>query len=53
MDKAKIVKTCLSIGGTLLMGVATFINNKVADDKMKETVAKYVDEALKNQAKGS
>ena len=53
MDKAKVIKTCLSIGGTVLMGVATLINNKVADDKMKETVAKEVQKALTNQAKES
>lgn len=53
MDKAKVLKACLSIGGTLLMGVATLINNKVADDKMKETVAKEVAKALESQAKES
>lgn len=53
MDKAKVIKTCLSIGGTLLMGVATLINNKVADDKMKETVAEEVKKALADQVKES
>lgn len=53
MDKAKLFKVGLSIAGTALMGVATLINNKVADDKMKEIVAKEVAEALKNQVKES
>lgn len=53
MDKAKVLKTALSIGGTVLMGVATLIQNKVADDKLKETVAEKVAEALANQAKES
>ncbi len=53
MDKAKLLKTALSVGGTLLMGVATLINNKVADNKMEEAVAKKVAEAIANQAKES
>lgn len=53
MDKGKIFKTCLSVGGMVLMGVATLINNKVADDKMKETVAEEVAKALSTQVKES
>lgn len=49
----KLVKTLLSVGGTVLMGVATMINNKVADDKMKETITAEVKKALENQAKES
>lgn len=49
----KLAKTLLSVGGTLLMGVATVINNKVADDKMKETIKAEVEKALENQVKES
>lgn len=49
MNKAKVLKTFLSFGGTLLMGIATLINNKVADDKMKEAVRETVAEEIKKQ----
>ena len=49
----KLAKTLLGISGTLLMGVATLINNKVADDKMKETIAAEVKKTLENQVKES
>ena len=53
MDKAKAIKTGLKIGALALAGVVTILNNKMSNDEMKETVAKQVAEALKNQAKES
>lgn len=53
MDKAKAIKTGLKIGALALAGIVTILNNKMSNDEMKETVAKEVAEALKNQAKGS
>ena len=53
MDKAKAIKTGLKLGALALAGVVTILNNKMSSDEMKETVAKEVSEALKNQAKGS
>ena len=53
MDKAKVIKTGLKLGALALAGVVTILNNKMSSDEMKETVAKEVSEALKNQAKGS
>ena len=49
----KVVKTLLSVGGLLLSGAATLINNKVAEDKMQETITKEVAKALADQAKES
>lgn len=48
-----VVKTCLKIGALIMAGGATLINDKLANDNMKETVVKTVDEALKDQVKGS
>lgn len=53
MDKAKVFKTILGAAGTVLSVGAMLINNKVSDDKMKETVANEVKKALENQAKES
>lgn len=49
MDKAKVFKTLLGVAGTVLTLGATLINNKVSDDKMKDTVAAEVKKALENQ----
>lgn len=53
MDKAKAIKTGLKLGALALAGVVTILNNKMSSDDMKETVAKEVEKALKNQAKES
>ena len=53
MDKAKIIKTGLKLGALALAGVVTILNSKLSSDEMKETVAKEVEEALKNKAKES
>lgn len=53
MDKAKLLKTGLKVGAIVLAGVVTVLNNKVADEEMKATVAKKVEEALANQVKES
>lgn len=53
MDKAKVGKyLMLGLGAALTLG-ANLINAKNQDDKMKETIAEKVAEALENQAKGS
>ena len=53
MDKAKIIKTGLKLGALALAGLVTVLNSKLSSDEMKETVAKEVEEALKNKAKES
>ena len=53
MDKAKAIKTGLKLGALVLAGVVTILNNKMADNEMKETVAKTVAEELAKQAKES
>lgn len=53
MDKAKVIKTGLKVGALALAGVVTILNNKMAGDEMKETVAKEVEKALANQVKES
>lgn len=53
MDKAKIAKVALSVLGVGLTFAATFVNDKVKDAKLEETVAKKVAEALTEQTKES
>lgn len=53
MDKTKLLKMGLKVGALVFAGVATVMNNKMADDEMKATVEKKVAEALANQAKES
>lgn len=53
MDKAKVGKyLMLALGAALTLG-SSLVNAKNQDDKMKETIAKQVEEALANQAKES
>lgn len=53
MDKQKATKyLMLGLGAALTLG-ANLINAKNQDDKMKETIAEKVAEALKNQTKES
>ena len=53
MDKAKVGKyLMLGLGAALTLG-ANLVNSKNQDDKMKETIAEKVAEALENQAKES
>lgn len=53
MDKKQIGKyLMLALGAALTLG-SSLVNAKNQDDKMKETVAEQVAEALKNQAKES
>jgi hypothetical protein len=42
----------MGVGAALTLG-SSIVNAKNQDDKMKETIAKEVAEALKNQAKES
>ena len=51
--KTKLLKMGLKVGALVFAGVATVMNNKMADDEMKATVEKKVAEALANQAKES
>lgn len=53
MDKAKIAKLALSALGIGLTLASTFVNDKVKDAKLEDTVAKKVAEALNNQTKES
>lgn len=53
MDKAKVLKIAMSVGAGLLTVGASLINNKLQDDKMNETIAEKVTEALNNQTKES
>lgn len=53
MDKKLIGKyLMLGLGAVLTLG-SSLVNAKNQDDKMKETIAAEVAEALKNQAKES
>lgn len=53
MDKKVIGKTLmLALGAALTLG-SSLVNAKNQDDKMKETIAKEVAEALANQTKES
>lgn len=53
MDKTKITKyLMLGLGAALTLG-ANLVNTKNQDDKMKETIAEKVAEALQNQTKES
>jgi len=53
MDKAKVGKyLMLGLGAVLTLG-SSLVNAKNQDDKMKETIAEQVKEALANQAKES
>lgn len=51
MNKAAIGKMALSLLGVGLTLGSTLINDKIKDDKLNETIAKRVEEALKNQSK--
>ena len=53
MDKQKLVKYGMLALGTVLSLGASFVNAKNQDDKMKETIAEKVAEALKNQTEES
>ena len=53
MDKTKVTKyLMMGLGAALTLG-ANLVNAKNQDDKMKETIAEKVAEALKNQTKES
>lgn len=53
MDKKQIGKyIMMGLGAALTLG-ANLVNTKNQDDKMKETVAEKVKEALENQMKES
>jgi hypothetical protein len=53
MDKKMIGKVLMMGLGTALTLASSFVNAKNQDVQMKETIAKEVAEALKNQAKES
>jgi uncharacterized protein YejL (UPF0352 family) len=53
MDKKMIGKyAMMALGAALTLG-ANLVNTKNQDDKMKETIAEKVAEALQNQTKES
>lgn len=53
MDKAKLTKgLMLGLGAVLTIG-ANLVNSKNNENKMNETIAKKVEEALANQTKES
>lgn len=53
MDKRQLGKyAMLALGAALTLG-SSLVNAKNQDDKMKETIAEQVAEALKNQTKES
>lgn len=53
MDKKALAKYgMMALGAVLTLG-STLVNAKNQDDKMKETIAEQVKEALANQAKES
>ena len=53
MDKTKVTKyLMLGLGALLTIG-ANLVNTKNQDNKMNETIAEKVKEALENQAKES
>lgn len=51
MDKSKMVKVGLSVLGMALTIGSTLVNDKVKDNKLEETIAEKVKEALANQEK--
>lgn len=57
MNKAKWVKTGMTIAGLVLAGLSTVISDKVKNNEMQETiekeVGKKVTEYLSNQVKES
>lgn len=53
MNKTKVLKTGLKVGALALGGVLTWLNNKIANNEMKETVVEEVKKALAEQAKES
>ena len=53
VDKSKLLKVGLSALGLVLTIGSTLVNDKVRDNKLDETVAEKVKEALANQAKES
>ena len=52
MDFKKAGKFVLPVAGFLLTMAASVVNSKSQDEKMKETIAEKVAEALANQDKG-
>lgn len=53
MDKSKMVKVGLSVLGMVLTIGSALVNDKVKDNKLEETVAEKVKDALANQVKES
>lgn len=53
MDKKQIGKYVMMFLGAVLTLGASLVNTKNQDDRMKETVAEKVKEALENQMKES
>jgi hypothetical protein len=53
MDIKTIGKVSLKVLGLALPLVMTLVDAKNNDTKMKEEIAKGIEEALKNQTKGS
>lgn len=49
MDKSKLVKLGLSVLGMALTIGSTFVNSKISDRKMEETIEEKVKEALNKQ----
>ena len=49
MDKSKMVKIGLSVLGMALTIGSTFVNSKINDSKMEETIEEKVKEALNKQ----
>ena len=49
MDKSKMVKIGLSVLGMALTIGSTFVNIKISDTKMEETIEEKVKEALNKQ----
>lgn len=49
MDKSKMVKIGLSVLGMALTIGSAFVNSKISDNKMEETIEEKVKEALNKQ----
>ena len=49
MDKSKLVKLGLSVLGMALTIGSTFVNSKISDREMEETIEEKVKEALNKQ----
>ena len=49
MDKSTLVKLGLSVLGMALTIGSTFVNSKISDSKMEETIEEKVKEALNKQ----